>query len=154
MLEKFFYGQTTKWGISRGPRLVRDFDEFTQISLKEHGNEADFLGVLQKLVPQRSLTVPFEPFRFWLRIRWDIHNQKTTPRLSDTTNRGVDNSPTRRVGESAVECLKENLASRRVGDSPTRQVRKSLTPRLSKLESRLLSIQIFKIYHRFPNLNG
>jgi hypothetical protein len=35
--------------------------------LKGHGNEADFLGFLQKLVPHRSLTVPFEPFRFWLR---------------------------------------------------------------------------------------
>ncbi len=39
---------------------------------KGHGNEADFLGFLQKLVPHRSLTLPFEPFRFWLRIRRDI----------------------------------------------------------------------------------
>jgi len=31
-------------------------------SLKGHGNEADFLGFLQKLVPHRSLTLPFEPF--------------------------------------------------------------------------------------------
>jgi hypothetical protein len=29
-----------------------------------HGNEADFLGFLHKLVPHRSLTLPFEPFRF------------------------------------------------------------------------------------------
>jgi hypothetical protein len=35
-------------------------------SLKGHGNEADFLGFLQKLGPHRSLTLPFEPFRFWL----------------------------------------------------------------------------------------
>jgi hypothetical protein len=31
--------------------------------LKGHGNETDFLGFLQKLVPRESL--PFEPFRFW-----------------------------------------------------------------------------------------
>jgi hypothetical protein len=31
-------------------------------SLKGQGNEADFLGFLQKLVPHRSLTLPFEPF--------------------------------------------------------------------------------------------
>jgi hypothetical protein len=37
--------------------------------LKGHGNEADFLGFLHKLNPHRSLTLPFEPFRFWLRIR-------------------------------------------------------------------------------------
>jgi hypothetical protein len=58
-------------------------------------NEADFLGFLQKLVPHRSLTLPFEPFRFWLRIRGDIRNQKMTPQ----------------VEESAFKCLKENLAS-------------------------------------------
>jgi hypothetical protein len=29
-------------------------------SLKGHGNEADFLGFLQKLVPHRSLTLPFD----------------------------------------------------------------------------------------------
>ncbi len=43
------------------------------VLLKGHGNETDFLGFLQKLVPHRSLTLPFEPFRFWLRIR-DIRN--------------------------------------------------------------------------------
>jgi hypothetical protein len=52
--------------------------------LKGHGNEADFLGFLQKLGPHRSLTVPFEPFRFWLQIRGDIRNRKTTPRLSES----------------------------------------------------------------------
>jgi hypothetical protein len=50
-----------------------------QINLKGHGNEADFLGVLQELGPHRSLTLPFEPFRFWLRIPGDIRNRKTTP---------------------------------------------------------------------------
>jgi hypothetical protein len=43
--------------------------------LKGHGNEADFLGFLQKLDPYRSLKLPFEPFRFWLRIRGDIRHR-------------------------------------------------------------------------------
>ena len=55
--------------------------------LKGHGNEADFLGFLQKLGPHRSLTLPFEPFRFWLRIRGDIRNRKTTPRLGKSGSR-------------------------------------------------------------------
>jgi hypothetical protein len=53
-----------------------------EIALKGHGNEADFLGFLQKLVPHRFLTLPFKPFQFWLRIHGDIHNRKTTPRLA------------------------------------------------------------------------
>jgi hypothetical protein len=59
----------------------------TQVNLKGHGNEADFLGFLQKLVPRRSLTLPFEPFRFCLRIRGDIPNRKTTLRLSESGSR-------------------------------------------------------------------
>jgi hypothetical protein len=65
------------------------------------GHEADFLGFWQKLIPHRSLTLPFEPFRFLLQIRGDMGNQKTTPQLT-------------RVGESAFECLKENSVSRGV----------------------------------------
>jgi hypothetical protein len=49
-------------------------------SLKENGNEMNFLGFLQKLVPHESLTLPFELFRFLLRINGDIHIRKTTPR--------------------------------------------------------------------------
>jgi hypothetical protein len=59
-------------------------------------------------------------------------------RLPDSASRGVGDSPTRRVGESAFECLNENSASRRVGDAPTRLVGKSLTPRLGESESRRL----------------
>jgi hypothetical protein len=55
--------------------------------LKGHGNETDFLGFLRKLVPHRSLTLSFEPFRFWLQIRGDIHNRKTTPRLVESESR-------------------------------------------------------------------
>ncbi len=52
-----------------------------RVDLKEHGNEADFLGFIHflgffhKSLPHESLTLPFEPFRFWLRIRGDIHNR-------------------------------------------------------------------------------
>jgi hypothetical protein len=55
--------------------------------LKGRGNEADFLEFLHKLDPHRSLTLPFEPFRFWLQIFGDIRNKKMTPQLADP---GVD----------------------------------------------------------------
>ncbi len=55
--------------------------------LKGHGNEADFLGFLQKSVRHRFLTLHFTPFRFGLRIRGDIRNQKTTPRLAESGSR-------------------------------------------------------------------
>jgi hypothetical protein len=74
--------------------------------LKGHGNEADFLGFLQKSVPHRSLTLPFKPFLFLLQIRGDIRNQKTT----------------RRVRKLAFECLKgiEELLTPQVGESGSR----------------------------------
>ena len=50
-----------------GASLYKYFCFFHSHTLKGHGNEADFLGFLQKLVPHRSLTLPFERFRFWLR---------------------------------------------------------------------------------------
>jgi hypothetical protein len=71
--------------------------------LKGRGYEADNLVFLQKLVPHRSLTLPFEPFRFWLRICGDIRNRKS---LLD--------SASRRLSDSAFECVKENSASRGV----------------------------------------
>jgi hypothetical protein len=40
------------------------------------------MGLLHKSVPHESLTLPFEPFRFWLLIRGDIRNRKTSPRIS------------------------------------------------------------------------
>ncbi len=60
--------------------------------LKRHGNEAGFLGFLKKLVPHRSLTIPFELFRLWLQIR--------NRRLSESASRGVADSLTRRVRKS------------------------------------------------------
>jgi hypothetical protein len=56
-------------------------------SLKGHGNEADFLGFLHKSVRHRSLALRFGPFRFLLRIRGDIRNRKTTPRLTESGSR-------------------------------------------------------------------
>ncbi len=64
--------------IEAGLRIVCWFS----LDLTGHGNEADFPGFLHYLVPHRSLTLPFEPFRFWLRIRGDIRNRKPTPRLA------------------------------------------------------------------------
>ncbi len=58
-----------------------------------------------------SLTLFFEPFWFWLRIDGDIRNRKMT----------------RRLGDSAIECLKENFPLRWVGESST--------PRLADSES-------------------
>jgi len=58
-----------------------------KIVLKGHGNEADFLGFLQKSVRHRSLTLHVDLFRFWLRIRGDIPNRKTTPRLAESGSR-------------------------------------------------------------------
>ena len=63
-------------------RSYYDISLFRKQSLKGHGNEVDFLGFLHKSVRHRSLTLHFEPFRFWLRIRGDIRNRKTTSRLS------------------------------------------------------------------------
>ncbi len=123
-------------------------------------NETDFLGFLQKSVPHESLTLPFEPFRFWLRIRGDISIRKTTPRyhrygesptrrITDTRSRRLPASPIRRVGYWIV--LKKTLCiddteSRRlhapmirwVADSQYRWVRESPTPRITDTESRRL----------------
>ncbi len=57
--------------------------------LKGHGNEADFLGFLQKSVRHRFLTLLFEPFRFGLHIRGDIRNRKTTRQVGESTRMPV-----------------------------------------------------------------
>ncbi len=88
------------------------------------------------------LTLPFGPFRFWLRIRGDIRIRKTTPRyhrLSVSVIWGVADSPYRWVGESMTPritdtesrrlhiSLSRGVASliRGVGDSPHHQYRES-----------------------------
>ncbi len=83
--------------------------------LKVHGNEADFLGFLQKVVPHESLTLPFGPFRFWLRNRGDIHLRKLIPGIVESEShtlpasliRGVGDSPHQRYRESAIEFFKK-----------------------------------------------
>ncbi len=96
--------------------------------LKGHGNEKDFLKFLEKLVPHESLTLPFEPFRFWLRICGDIHIRKTTPcyhqygesltpRIIDTRSRRLPASPILRVGHWIF--LKKTL---RIDDTESRQL--------------------------------
>ncbi len=80
--------------------------------LKGHGNETDFLGFLQKLVPHESLTLPFEPFRFWLRIRVDIRIRKTTPRYHR-----YGESPTPRITDTGSRQLTA-LLIRGVADTP------------------------------------
>jgi hypothetical protein len=90
--------------------------------LKGYGNEADFLGFLQKSVPLESLTLPFEPFRIWLRIRGDIGdngNPKTTLPLAELGSRRVGESMTPRFGESSTHQLAE-LSSTRLGESESR----------------------------------
>jgi hypothetical protein len=47
---------------------------------------------LHKSVWHKSFTVHFEPFQFWLQIRGDIRNRKTTPRLDESTRMPIDTS--------------------------------------------------------------
>ncbi len=109
--------------------------------LKGHGNEADFLGFLQKLVPHESLTLPFEPFRFWLRISGDIcilkttphfhrYGESPTPRISNMQSRQLSalliheggDSPHHRYGEKRCEKNGYSRQSCRLPDSPMRGV--------------------------------
>jgi hypothetical protein len=125
------------------------------ILLKEHGNKADFPRFLHKSVGHRPLTLHFKPFLFWLRIRWDIRNQKMTPRLGESGSRwlsnsvswGIDDLPSRRVGYWMFKRKLPALVSRRVVESPTRLVRESATSQLGEsrvaMVSRGVAIWIF-----------
>jgi hypothetical protein len=79
------------WTLASHKRIItRPFIlkfDFCFVFLKGHGNEADFLGFLQKSVRHRFPTLNFELFRFGLRIRGDIRNRKTTPRLGESGSR-------------------------------------------------------------------
>ncbi len=109
--------------------------------------EPVFPLVLHKSVPLQSLAVPYEPFRFWLRIRGDIRIWKTTPsyQLRVLVIRGVADSPyqwyaeslTPRIvdtGSRLLNFLKEN--------SPYRWQRESSTPRISDTVSRRLPVSL------------
>jgi hypothetical protein len=133
---------------------------FLKLHLKGHVNETDFLGLLQKLVPHVSLTLPFRPFRFWLWIRI----RKTTPaitytgshRLSVTVIRGVADSAYQWCGESSTPRLNDT-GSHRLPVSPIRRVGywiflkensryrwygESSTPRTSDTVSRRLPVSL------------
>ncbi len=73
-------------GVSEGNQRQERWDRETRqegfSGLKGHGNEADFLGFLQKSARHRFLTLHFE-----LRIRGDIRNRKcesATLRLAES----------------------------------------------------------------------
>ncbi len=131
---KFPRGHTSHFPLSKNSKLRRQkvflsssiiyysHRHMGYYPLEGHGNEADFLGFLKKLVPHRSLTLPFEPFWFWLRICGDIRNWKTTPRLGESVTVRLGESGSQQVGESAFENLKESSASRRLPDSASRRV--------------------------------
>ncbi len=51
-------------GVDEVARVLRLRTGEAAAVLKGNGNEADFLGFLQKSVRHRSLTLYFEPFRF------------------------------------------------------------------------------------------
>ncbi len=108
---------------------------------KGHDNEADFVGFLQKLIPHRSLTLPFELFWFWLRIRRDIHDRKKSPRLGESATLRLGESGSRRVGF----WMFYRKFGERVGESstPTPQDRESPWWVGESL------FEFFKIYHRF-----
>jgi hypothetical protein len=95
-----------------------------RIAIKGPGNEADFLGFLQKLVPYRYLTLPFERSAFGFEFAEILAIEK---RLPDSASRRLSDSASRLLSDSAFECLRENSASRRAGES--------LTPRLSESKS-------------------
>ncbi len=57
------------------------------VILKGHGSEPVFPMFLQKPVRHGSLTLLFEPFRFWLQILGEIRNRKTTPRIGESGSR-------------------------------------------------------------------
>jgi hypothetical protein len=118
-------------------------------SLKGHGNEADFLGFLQKLVPHRSLTLLFEPFRFWLRIRGDIRHRKMTLRLGESGSWWLADSASRRVGFWMFQKKTDkrkllDSASRGVANSPTRRAGESLWSCYSNFFKFIIKLQNFK----------
>jgi hypothetical protein len=106
-----------------------------------------------------SSWVPFEPFLFWLRIRRDIHNRKTTPRYHR-----YGESPTPRISDTGScqlparvgykffqrELSIDDMESRRlptpvirwVADSPYRWVGESPTPGITDMESRQLRVSL------------
>ncbi len=119
--------------------------------LKGHGNEAEFLGFLQKLVPHRSLTLPFEPFQFWLRIRhWFIKSLKKLVSIGNLVD-----SPTRRSGSRfSITNISENskLKSERLETYSVRDLcRTGLCKNPRKSASLPCPFKKFKKYENLPS---
>jgi hypothetical protein len=82
-----FTTKTKGWHHVNGNSISKTCVLVFQKSLRDMATRADFLGFLQKSVRHRFLTLNVEPFRFGLRIRGDIRNRKTTPRLAESGSR-------------------------------------------------------------------
>ncbi len=97
--------------------------------LKGHGNEADFLGFLQKLVSHRSLTLTSScsDFGFEFAEIFVIENDSPTQRLGDP-------------GESGSWRLSDSR-SLEVANTPIWRVGETMTPLLAESESRLLNVK-------------
>jgi len=89
----------------------------------------------------RSLTLPFEPFRFWLQIRGDIHNQNLTPWLSESGNRWLPVLVSRGVTESPYQWVANSL-HQWVTNSLHQWVRESPTSRIGESGSRQLPVLV------------
>jgi hypothetical protein len=111
-----------------------------QKALKGHGNEADFLGFCRNWILVDPLHYFSSRSAFGFEFAEIFVIEKRLP------NWRVGDSPTRQVGESAFECLKEkresesrrlpDSANRGVANSPTQRVGVSPTPRLGGPGSR------------------
>ncbi len=95
-------------------------------------NYIDLKGFLQKFDPHEPLTLPFEPFRFWLWFRGDIHIRKRTPRYHR-----YEESPTLHIS-----CQLPALLIRGVANSPHHWYAESATPRITDTVSRRLRISL------------
>ncbi len=119
------------------------------LGLKGTWQWGGFSRFLQKLVPYESLKLTFEPFRFWLRIRRDIHSKNDSP-LSP--KRGVAESPqSRRLPTSPIWGVSYWIFLKKTlhlwyGESST--------PRTSDMVSRRLPISLSRrvadpAYHQY-----
>ncbi len=81
--ESWLYGDDSKGEDATEQTGHLTFSPF----LKGTWQRGGFSGVLHKSVRHWSLTLHFKLIRFWLRIRGDIRNRKTTPRLTESGSR-------------------------------------------------------------------
>ncbi len=100
----------------RMPRIACNADNFcntTARTFKRTWQWGGFSGVFAEI---GSSWVPFELFLFWLRIRRDIRNRKTTPRITDTESRLLnffkENSLHRWYGESSTPHTSDTVSCR------------------------------------------